>query len=101
MDKVTIYRFSKNPRYEDTYENNSWFEVNKQVDDDEFYLFREVWELDDVGYYQSMIDNDFVKVVNKKWIKDHTLYYGCRILNDAEYGTDDITDYAMEIQNML
>ena len=48
-----------------------------------------------------MIDNDFVKVVNKKWIKDHTLYYGCRILNDAEYGTDDITDYAMEIQNML
>ena len=45
MQKVTIYRFSKNPRYENTYDNNSWFEVNEQLDDDEFYLFREVWEL--------------------------------------------------------
>ena len=101
MNKVTIYRFSKNPLYENIYDNNSWFEVNERLNDDEFYLFREVWKIDDVGYYQNMIDNDFVKVVSKKWLKDHNLYYGCRILNDAEYGTDDITDYARETQNML
>ena len=101
MNKVTIYRFSKNPRYENTYDNNSWFEVNERLDDDEFYLFREVWKLDDVGYYQGMIDNDFVKVVSKKWLEDHNLYYGCRLLNDAAYGADGITDYNKEIQNML
>lgn len=101
MDKVTIYRFSKNPRYENTWDNQSWFEVNDRLNDDEFYLFREVWKLDDVGYYQNMVDNNFVKVVSKKWLKDHNLYYGCRILNDAEYGTDGITDYNKEIKNML
>lgn len=103
MEKVTIYRFAKNPRYENTYDNNSWFEVNEQLDDDEFYLFREVWKLDEAGYYQSMIDNDFVKVVSKKWLEAHSLYYGCRILNDAD--TDDLTEYATEYaketQNML
>ena len=101
MQKITIYRFSKNRRYENTYDNNSWFKVNEQLDDDEFYLFREVWELDDLGYYQSMVDNDFVKIVSKKWLKDHNLYYKGRILNDAEYGTDDITEYTKETQNML
>ena len=101
MEKVTIYRFSKNPRYENTYDNQSWFEVNEQLDDDEFYLFREVWKIDNNGYYQNMVDNDFVKVVSKKWLKDHNLYYGCRILNDAEYSINDTTDYARETQNML
>lgn len=100
MQKVTIYRFSKNPRYANAYDNNSWFEVNERLGDDEFYLFREVWKLDDIGYYQSMIDSDFVKVVNKKWLEDHNLYYNCRILNDDEYDTDDITDYTRETQNM-
>ena len=47
-----------------------------------------------------MIDSDFVKVVNKKWLEDHNLYYNCRILNDDEYDTDDITDYTRETQNM-
>ena len=97
MQKVTIYRFSKNPRYENTYDNKTWFEVNKQLGDDEFYLFREVWKLDDVGYYQTLVDNDFVKVVSKKWLEDHNLYYRCRILNDAEYDADGITDYDREI----
>lgn len=101
MQKVTIYRFSKNSRYENTYNNASWFEVNEQLDDDEFYLFREVWKLDDAGNYQNMVDNDFVKVVSNKWLDDHNLYYGCRILNDAEYNTDDLTEYAEETQNML
>lgn len=101
MNKVTIYRFSKDPRYENTYDSHSWFEANEPLDDDEFYLFREVWKIDNIGYYQNMVDNDFVKVVSKKWLKDHNLYYGCRILDDAEYNADDITDYAMEIQNML
>ena len=101
MKKVTIYRFSKNPLYENIYDNKSWFEVNEQLDDDEFYLFREVWKLDNIGYYQNMVDNDFVKVVSQKWLKDHNLYYGCRILNDNDYCADDITDYAMDTQNML
>ena len=105
MEKVTIYRFSKNPRYENTYDNtsdnHSWFEVNKQLGDDEFYLFREVWKLDDVGHYQTMVDNDFVKVVSKKWLEDHTLYYGCRILDDAKYGADGVTGYDTELQYML
>ena len=39
MQKVTIYRFSKNPRYENTYDSSSWFEVNEQLDNDEFYNF--------------------------------------------------------------
>lgn len=103
MEKVTIYRFAKNPRYENTYDNRTWFEVTEPVDDDEFYLFREVWKLDSLGYYQSMIDNDFIKVVSKKWLEAHSLYYGCRILNDAD--TDDLTEYATayakETQNML
>ena len=101
MQKITIYRFSKNPRYENAYDNQSWFEVNEQLDDDEFYLFREVWKIDDLGYYQSMVDNDFVKVASKKWLEDHNLYYGCRILNDDECTTDDITEYTKETQNML
>lgn len=101
MQKVTIYRFSKNPRYDNTYDNNSWFEVNEQLDDDEFYLFREVWKLDENGYYQNMVDSDFVKVVSKKWLEDHNFYYGCKILNDDEYDPDDITDYTRETQNML
>ena len=101
MEKVTIYRFAKNPRYEDTYESNSWFEVNEQVDDDEFYLFREVWKIDDLGYYQNMVDSDFVKVVSKKWLEDHNLYYGHRIFNDSDYDEDSITEYARETQNML
>lgn len=101
MQKVTIYRFSKNPRYTNTCDNNSWFKVNGRLDDDEFYLFREVWKLDNIGYYQNMMDSDFVKVVSKKWLKDHNLYYGCRILNDDEYDTEDITDYTKETQNMM
>lgn len=101
MQKVTIYRFSKNPRYEDTYDNSSWFEINVPLEDDGFYLFREVWKLDELGYYQSMDDSDFVKVVSKKWLEDHNLYYGCRILDDNAYDTDDITDYTRETQNIL
>lgn len=101
MQKVTIYRFSKNPRYANAYDSSSWFEVNERLDDDEFYLFREVWKLDNIGYYQNMIDSDFVKVVSKKWLEDHNLYYNCRILNDDEYDTDDITEYTRETQNML
>ena len=101
MQKVTIYRFSKNPRYENTYDSSSWFEVNEQLDNDEFYLFREVWKLDEAGYYQNMVDSDFVKVVSKKWLEDRNLYYGCRIMNDDEYGTDDVTEYTRETQNML
>ena len=101
MQKVTIYRFSKNPRYENTYDSSSWFEVNEQLDDNEFYLFREVWKLDEAGYYQNMVDSDFVKVVSKKWLEDRNLYYGCRIMNDDEYGTDDVTEYTKETQNML
>jgi hypothetical protein len=66
MKKVIIYRVSKNPQ-----------------DDDELYLFREVWKLDDVGNYK-MIDNGFVKVVSKKWLENRNLYYGCRISNDDE-----------------
>lgn len=101
MQKVTIYRFSKNPRYENTYDSSSWFEVNEQLDNDEFYLFREVWKLNEAGYYQNMVDSDFVKVVSKKWLEDRNLYYGCRIMNDDEYGTDDVTEYTRETQNML
>ena len=103
MQKVTIYRVSKNPRYENTYDNKSWFEANEELDDyiDDFYLFREVWKLDNIGYYQNMVDNDFVKVISKKWLKDRNLYYGCRILNDVDYNTDGITDYTRETQNML
>lgn len=101
MQKVTIYRFSKNPRWENTYDNHSWFEVNEPLyDDDEFYLFREVWKLDNAGDYQCMVDNDFVKVVSKKWLGDHNLYYGCRILNDADYSDDGITEYDKETQNI-
>lgn len=101
MQKVIIYRFSKNSRYENTYGNNSWFEVNEQLDDNEFYLFREVWKLNEAGYYQNMVDSDFVKVVSKKWLEDRNSYYGCRIMNDDEYGTDDVTEYTRETQNML
>lgn len=101
MQKITIYRFSKNPRYENAYDNQSWFEVNEQLDDDEFYLFREVWKIDDLGHYQSMIDNDFVKVVSNKWLDDHSLYYGHRILNDADFDTDDISEYDEKIQSMF
>lgn len=70
MQKVTIYTFSKNPRYENTYDNNSGVEVNEQLDDDEFYLFREVWQLDDAGNYQNKIDSDFVKVVSVPWLQN-------------------------------
>lgn len=101
MQKITIYRFSRNPRYENAYDSNSWFEANEQLDDDEFYLFKEVWKLDNIGHYQNLIDSDFVKVVNKKWLENHNLYYGCRILNDDDYDTEDITDYTKETQNML
>lgn len=65
MKKVTIYSFSKDPR------------------DDEFYLFKEVWKISNLGYYK-MVDNDFVKVVNKKWLENRNVYYGHRILNDDE-----------------
>ena len=100
MQKVTIYRFSTSPRYENTYDNNSWLEVNKQLDDDEFYLFREVWKLDNADHYLNMIDNDFVKVVSSKWLENHSLYYGCRVLNDDSYFTDYITDYDKVTQNL-
>ena len=62
MGEVTIYVYSKDPRYE------KGIEVNKQLDDDEFYLFKEVWQLDDAGNYQNKIDSDFVKVVRAKWL---------------------------------
>lgn len=101
MQKVIIYRFSKNPSYANAYDNNSWFEVNERLDDDEFYLFREVWKLDDIGYYQNMIDSNFVKVVSKKWLEDHNLYYNCQILNDYESGTEGITEYTKKTQNMM
>lgn len=100
MKKVTIYRFSENSRYEDTYNNNSWFEVNEQLDDDEFYLFREVWKVDDNGFYQSMVDNDFVKIVSKKWLKDHSTYYGRRILDDSDLDADGCTEYERVTQNI-
>ena len=100
MQKVTIYRFSKNSRYENTDDSNSWYEVNKQLDDDEFYLFREVWELDDAGHYISMIASGFVKVVSSKWLEDHHSYYGCRVLNDNEFFTDYITDYDKVTQGL-
>lgn len=101
MKKVIIYRFSKNSRYENMDDNSSWFEVNKQLDtDDEFYLFREVWELDDAGHYLSMIDSGFVKVVSGKWLEDHKSYYGCRVLNDNNYYTDYITDYDKVTQGL-
>lgn len=101
MKKVTIYRFSKNSRYENTYDSSSWYEVTEQLDDDdEFYLFREVWELDDAGHYLSMIDSGFVKVVSSKWLEDHNSYYGCKVLNDNSYFTDYITDYDKETQEL-
>ena len=101
MKKVTIYRFSKNSRYENMDDNSSWFEVNKQLDtDDEFYLFREVWELDDAGHYLSMINSGFVKVVSSKWLEDHKSYYGCRVLNDNSYFTDYITNYDKVTQGL-
>jgi hypothetical protein len=101
MQKVIIYRFSKSPRYENTYDSSTWYEVNKQLDDDdEFYLFREVWELDDAGNYLSMLDSSFVKIVSSKWLENHTSYYGCRVLNDDEYSTNYITDYEKETQGL-
>ena len=100
MKKVIIYRFSKNPRYESAREDGSWFEVTEQLDGDEFYLFKEVWKINDTAYYK-MDDSDFVKVVNRKWLEDHNLYYGCKILNDDEYSTDDITEYDKEIYNLI
>ena len=100
MKKVTIYRVSTSPRYENTYDNKSWLEVNKKLDDDEFYLFREVWKLDNAGHYLNMIDNNFVKVVSSKWLENHSLYYGCKVLSDDSYFTDYITDYDKVTQNL-
>lgn len=102
MQKVIIYRISDNPRYYDLTDSSTWYEVQAHLDDSEHYLFREVWQLNEVGYYSKMIDSNFIKVVNDNWIKTHSLYYGCQVLNDIEhYNEIELTEYRKIVCNLI
>lgn len=46
MEKI-IYRLSYDPNYGYFKDSNSWLQVRQQLDQNELYLFREVWKLDD------------------------------------------------------
>lgn len=92
--KKIIYRIALNPRYGyDVEGSNVFYEVNTSLNENEYYLFREVWRLNDYdlnNMYQDKIDDDFIKIVDNDWIKKHTIcqncieYYGCEVLKDFE-----------------
>ena len=107
MQKNIIYRVSDSPRYDNLADFNSWYEVRAQLDKNEHYLFREVWTLNDLNYYDKMIDTNFSRIIDDNWIKGHTdksgrvTFYGCTVLDDIE-GHNELqpTQYEQETCNL-
>ena len=107
MQKIIIYRVSDSPRYDNLADSSSWYEVRAQLDKNEHYLFREVWTLNDLNYYDKMIDTNFSRIIDDNWIKKHTdesgyaTFYGCTVLDDIE-GRNELqpTQYEQETCNL-
>lgn len=72
-------------------ESGMSFANDVQIYDGEHYLYRQEWRQD--WQDQSHLNHeDFVKVVNDQWIKDHRNYYGCQVL-DGVHQHDLATEY--------
>ena len=112
MRKI-IYRLSDSADYGFQKGSNTWYRVRHQLDNNEHYLFREVWRLNEYdldNMYEKKIEDNFIKVVNDDWIKKHTVgskyieYYGCTVLKDYEpyedYENCIATEYDQEIHNL-
>lgn len=109
--KKIIYRLSDHSDY--AYGENSWLQVRDELDNNEHYLFKEVWKLNEYAIdnpYGKKVEENFVKIVNTDWIKKHTTapnyieFYGCRVLKDYEpyndYENCVPTQYDKEINNL-
>lgn len=87
---MIIYVLSTKNKFGGELDGGQWLN-DKALYDGEWYLYRQEWSDSEWGP-RKLNHEDFVKVVNSEWIKNHRNYYGCQVLSDilkpGELGTE-------------
>lgn len=97
---MIIYKISKSCRYSNA-SDHSQFEVDRDIEPNEFYLYRENWKINPGGDFEKLISNNFIKIVNTSWLDNHPDYYGHSILDDVNVEKNGYTEYLNFVQGNI
>ena len=78
-------------------------EEKLDLKENEHYLYKTVYKVNNYSCYPIPTDPRFVKVVNTYWLKHHKTYYNCAVIDNTEktiekHGYYDMNHYDMNRQ---